>query len=135
VPPPAFTVRNACFAQRVQGWGVVDRFSVNRFRPGQEVIVYFELDQLSAGESPAGHTTCIDTTLTLLDGSGRVLHDWAFEPIAETCRARRHDYFARYVIRIPDGVPPGECRLAVAVVDTLAGVTAHESLAIEIAAD
>jgi hypothetical protein len=135
VAPPSLTVRNACFAKRVQGWGVVERFPSNRFRAGQEVIVYFELDHLSAGESPAGHTTCIDTTLTLVDGSGRVLRDWTFEPIAETCRARRHDYFARYVIRIPEDAAVGTCRLDLAVVDTLATTTARESLTIEIAAD
>jgi hypothetical protein len=127
-PAPAFAIRNACFASRVQAWGVVDRFAESRFRPGQELIVYFELDNLSAGESPAGHTTCIDTTLTLVDRDGRTLHDWSFEPIAETCRARRRDYFARYVIRIPESAAGGDCRIDVAVVDTLAGTTARAAL-------
>jgi hypothetical protein len=127
-PAPSLAVRNACFASRVQAWGLVDRFAESRFRPGQELIVYFELDNLSAGESPAGHTTCIDTTLTLVDRDGRTLHDWSFEPIAETCRAKRHDYFARYVIRIPEAVSAGECRIDVVVVDTLAGTTARASL-------
>ncbi|MGI9178356.1 MAG: hypothetical protein ACR2IT_10950 [Pirellulales bacterium] len=127
-PIPSLAVRNACFASRVQAWGVVDRFAESRFRPGQELIVYFELDNLSAGESPAGHTTCIDTTLTLVDRDGRTLHDWSFEPIAETCRGKRHDYFARYVIRIPESVQAGDCRIDVAVVDTLAGTTARASL-------
>jgi hypothetical protein len=127
-PVPSLAVRNACFASRVQAWGVVDRFVESQFRPGQELIVYFELDNLSAGESPAGHTTCIDATLTLVDGDGRTVHDWSFEPIAETCRAKRHDYFARYVIRIPESVQAGDCRIDVAVVDTLAGTTARASL-------
>jgi hypothetical protein len=135
VAAPSLAVRNACFAKRVQGWGVVERFPSSRFRAGQEVIVYFELDHLSAGESPAGHTTCIDTTLTLVDGSGRVLHDWTFEPIAETCRARRHDYFARYVIRLPEDAAVGTCRLDLAVVDTLTSATARESLEFDIAAE
>jgi hypothetical protein len=42
-PAPSLAVRNACFATRVQAWGMVDRFQTARFRPGQEVIVYFEL--------------------------------------------------------------------------------------------
>jgi len=45
-PAPSLAVRNPCFATRVQAWGVVDRFQAARFRPGQEVIVYFELDNL-----------------------------------------------------------------------------------------
>jgi hypothetical protein len=129
---PAFGVRHACFASRVRAWGDLDRFAENRFTPGQEVIVYIELDQLSSGASPAGHTTCIDATLTLLDAEGRAIREWTFEPIAETCPTPRHDYFARYVIRMPESLPPGGCRLAVAVVDTLAGRTASTSLPLEV---
>jgi hypothetical protein len=136
-PEPAggtatFAVRHACFASRVRGWGDVDRFAANRFTPGQEVIVYVELDNLSAGESPAGHTTCIDATLKLVDGEGRTVREWTFEPIAETCPTRRHDYFARYLVRIPEATPSGGCRLAVAVVDTLAGTTASTDLPLEV---
>ncbi len=138
-PPPVepadkLAVRNACFATRVQAWGVVDRFAVDRFRPGQDVIVYFELDGLSAGASPAGHTTCIDTTLRLRAADGSQLHDWTFEPIAETCRARRHDYFARYVVRIPESAGNGDCRLEIAVTDTLSGAVADATLPLAISA-
>ena len=128
------TVSNPCFATRVQAWGVVDRFPAARFRPGQELIVYFELDNLSAGRSAAGHTTCIDTSLTLVAGDGTTIRDWSFEPIAETCAAQRRDYFARYVIRLPDAAA-GACRLDIEVADTLAGTTATASLPLEIAAE
>lgn len=134
-PEARLTVRNACFATRVQGWGVVDRFPESRFRPGQEVILYFELDDLTAGESPAGHTTCIDATLALVAADGGVVHEWSFEPIAETCRARRRDYFARYVIRMPESLPAGDFRVDLAVVDTLAGTTARASLPLDVAID
>lgn len=133
--PPEVSVHNACFATRVQAWGVVDRFAVDRFRPGQEVIVYFELENLSVDRTPAGHTTCIDTGLVLVAADGRRLHDWGFEPIQETCPARRRDYFARYVVRIPGSIPAGACRLEITVTDTLAGRTATTTLPLEIATD
>lgn len=127
-----FAVRHACFASRVRAWGDLDRFAESRFAPGQEVIVYLELDHLSASRSPAGHTTCLDATLTLLDANGHAVREWTFEPIAETCPTPRQDYFARYVIRMPESLPPGGCRLAVAVVDTLAGRTASATLPLEV---
>jgi hypothetical protein len=130
---PPLAVRNACFATRVQAWGVVDRFASDRFEAGQEVIVYFELDNLSAGESATGHTTCIDTTLRLVAADGSPVHEWGFEPIAETCRARRHDYFARYVVRLPAGAAPGPHAVELLVTDTLSGQVAKESLPLEIA--
>lgn len=131
-PPPAvaapLAVRNACFASRVRAWGNVERFPADRFQPGQEVIVYFELDGLSADESAAGFKTSIDTALRLVDADGREVHAWNFEPIAETCPARRHDYFARYVVRLPESAA-GSCRVELSVTDTLAGATATATLA------
>lgn len=134
-PAPAetpLTVENACFATRVQAWGVVDRFAADRFRPGQEVIVYFELAGLSASESAAGHTTCIDSTLRLVAADGSILHTWSFEPIAETCLARRHDYFARYVVRLPETTAAGPCRIELGVTDTLSGKVAVATLPLEV---
>jgi hypothetical protein len=133
-PSPDLVIRNAAFASRVQAWGVLERFASSQFRPGQEVIVYFELENLSAGESAAGHTTCIDSRLRCVTSAGDVVHEWKFEPIAETCRARRHDYFARYVIRIPADAKPGSHRLELAVTDTLTGQEAVESIDLEILA-
>jgi len=128
----ALAVENACFATRVQAWGVVERFATDRFRPGQEVIVYFELAGLSASESAAGHTTCIDSTLRLVAADGTILHTWSFEPIAETCQARRRDYFARYVVRLPETSTAGGCRMELGVVDTLSGKVAAATLPLEL---
>ena len=133
-PAAPFAIRNACFATRVQAWGVVDRFVADEFQQGQDVIVYFELDGLSAGTSPAGHTTCIDTALRLTTADGTTLHDWSFEPIAETCRSRRHDYFARYVVRIPESKVAGDCQVEIVVTDTLSGSVAQASLPLAVAA-
>jgi len=132
VAPPALAIDNASFASRVQGWGLLDRFAADRFRPGQDVIVYFELDGLSAGESAAGHTTCIDAVLRLVADDGGTVHEWSFEPIAETCRAQRRDYFARYVVKIPAKVAAGPHRVALVVTDTLSGAVAKHSLPLEI---
>jgi hypothetical protein len=130
---PVFAVRNACFASRVRAWGVVDRFETAEFSPGQELIVYFELDQLSSRESGDGHTTRIDTALRLVDADGRRVHEWTFEPLEETCSGHRRDYFARYLVSLPVSVPAGSLRLEIAVSDTLAGRTAHAALPLEVA--
>jgi hypothetical protein len=134
-PDPSVSIRTACFASRVQAWGVFDRFPADRFASGQEVIVYVELDDLAATTAADGHTTCIDATLRLVDAAGRTLTDWNFEPIAETCASRRRDYFARFVVRIPETAAAGRCHVALAVTDTLAGKTVETTLPLEITAD
>lgn len=125
---PLFAVQNACFASRVRAWGVVDRFETAEFVPGQELIVYFELDQLASRPSAEGHTTRIDTVLRLVGGDGRRVHEWTFEPLEETCGGHRHDYFARYLVALPASIPAGPSRLEIGVTDTIAGRTAHASL-------
>ena len=134
--PPAISgpgVRNACFATRVRAWGVVDRFSQTAFRPGQEVIVYFELENLQANRSAEGHTTSISTVFRLLAADGTPLAaDIPFDPVVETCREPRREFFARYVLRIPPGTPAGPSRLTWIVSDAVAGTTttAHLDLTI-----
>ena len=130
--PRGLTVNNACFVSRVRAWGVVDRFPAQVFQRGQEVIVYFEVDQLSARESPAGHSTSIDAHFRLVGADGRQIGQWAFEPIEETCHAPRRDYFARYFIRIPDDAPLGACRLEFVVTDLLAGASTQAHLDLEV---
>lgn len=133
-PVPTLAIGTACFASAVRAWGDVDRYPADRFRPGQEVIVYVELDHLSSRESPAGRTTCIDATLRLVDDADRTVHAWHFDPIAETATGQRRDNFARYVVRIPESAAPGGCRVEMAITDTLAGSTAEVALPVEIAA-
>lgn len=135
VVPASLAIQNPCFASRVQAWGILERFATPEFQRGQELIVYFELENLTASEAAEGHTTCIDTALSLVAADGRRLHAWTFEPIAETCPSRRRDYFARYVLRIPDEAAAGDCRVEVAVTDTLAGATATTSLPLTIVSD
>jgi hypothetical protein len=127
-------VNNACLATRVRGWGDVDRFEHSRFTAGQEVIVYFEIDHLATHESVEGHTTRVDTRLRLVGADGRKVHEWTFEPLEETCRARRRDYFARYVLALPDVAPAGSCRLEISVTDAVGGSTAQATLPLDMLA-
>ncbi len=132
LPTPGPAINNACFATRVRGWGNVERFPRSAFRPGQEVIVYFELDRLSIRPSDAGHTTSIDTAFRLLDGGGERIGQWSFEPIVETCPSPRRDYFARYFLRIPEDAKAGRHRLEWSVTDAVAGATRQAHLDLDI---
>lgn len=128
-PPPAgsaLAIRNACFASKVQAWGVVERLPAERLAADRDVIVYFEVEGLSGSTSATGVTTCIDTSLRLVAADGRELEAWTFDPITETCAGRRRDYFARYVVRLPSAT--GSCRMEVAVTDSIAGTKATATI-------
>jgi hypothetical protein len=133
--PAGPAVNNACFATRVRGWGNVERFPSTTFRPGQEVIVYFELDRLQIRSTGEGHTTGIDSSFRLVDGDGQRVGQWSFEPIVETCPAPRRDYFARYFVRIPEDAKPGRHRLEWSVTDTVAGASRQAHLDLDVVAE
>ena len=135
VVPAGPAVNNACFATRVRGWGNVERFPSTTFRPGQEVIVYFELDRLQIRSTGEGHTTGIDSNFRLVDGAGQRVGQWSFEPIVETCPAPRRDYFARYFVRIPEDAKPGRHRLEWSVTDTVAGASRQAHLDLDVVAE
>ncbi|MEI8366867.1 MAG: hypothetical protein WCJ31_00415 [Planctomycetia bacterium] len=135
IAPAGPVVSNACFATRVRGWGSVDRFPTAVFRPGQELIVYFELDRLQIRSVADGHTTGIDASFRLIDAGGERVGQWAFEPIVETCSAPRRDYFARYFIRIPEDAKPGRHRLEWSVTDTVAGASRQAHLDLDVVAE
>ena len=130
--PAGPAVNNACFATRVRGWGNVERFPSTTFRPGQEVIVYFELDRLQIRSAADGHTTGIDSNFRLVDGAGQRVGQWSFDPIVETCPAPRRDSFARYFLRIPEDAKPGRHRLEWNVTDTVAGASRQAHLDLEV---
>jgi len=133
--PAGPAVNNACFATRVRGWGNVERFPSTTFQPGQEVIVYFELDRLQIRSAADGHTTGIDSNFRLVDGAGQRVGQWSFEPIVETCPAPRRDYFARYFLRIPEDAKPGRHRLEWSVTDTVAGASRQAHLDLDVVAE
>ena len=135
IAPAGPVVSNACFATRVRGWGSVDRFPTAVFRPGQELIVYFELDRLQIRSAADGHTTGIDASFRLIDAGGERVGQWAFEPIVETCPAPRRDYFARYFIRIPEDAKPGRHRLEWSVTDTVAEASRQAHLDLDVVAE
>lgn len=112
-------VDNPCFAWRVRAWGDVERCDVSRFHAGQHVIVYFEVDNLTSDAHPDGHVTKLDTDLRLVNASGECLHEWHFPPLAENRPAPRRDYFARYILEVPQGIAPGPLRLEMTVNDLL----------------
>lgn len=125
-------VRRACFASKVRGWGNVDAFEEPRFAPGQNVLVYLELDNLVGEETERGVSTRVATGLRLVDGSGRVVEEWKFPTVEDTAVEPRTDYFVRYLVRIPTDAAAGSHRLEATVADGISSKTVTTELPLEV---
>ena len=125
-------VRNCMFVTKVRSWGVVEQFPDSKFVRGQDVIIYFELDNLSTASGPGGYRTAIETSLEAVNESGQRVSLRRFPTLEETCQSARRDYFARYIFRIPDDMTPGRHRMEVAVSDVLGGKKGRAAIDMEI---
>lgn len=125
-------VRRTCFASKVRGWGDLDAFDEPRFVPGQDVLVYFELDNLDGIESPRGFCTRVETSLRLVDASGGVVEAWSFPVVEDRADSPRTDYFVRYVVRVPADATTGNHRLEATIIDAVSSKTVAASLPLEV---
>lgn len=125
-------VRRACFASKVRGWGNLDAFDEPRFVPGQDVLAYFELDNLDGIETPRGFCTRVEASLRLVDATGDVVAEWGFPVVEDRADSPRTDYFVRYVVRLPADATAGSHRLEATIIDAVSSKTVATSLPLEV---
>ena len=53
----ALDVRNLAFCTAIQSFGSVERFAKNEFQPGEEVLLYAEIENFATDSTKAGHRT------------------------------------------------------------------------------
>lgn len=113
------TVKNLSFCTEVVSYGVYKRFENHEFKPGQQLLVYAEVENFKSEESAEGFHTSLQSSYQILDSQGRrVAHD-EFALTEEHCQNRRRDYFVRYFLTLPSMIYEGRYTLELTVEDTL----------------
>ena len=112
-------VKNLNFCTEVVSYGVFKRFEHNEFKPGQQVLLYAEVENFKSEESAEGFHTALQSSYQILDSQGRrVAHD-DFALTEEHCQNRRRDYFIRYFLTLPAMIYEGRYTLELTIEDTL----------------
>lgn len=113
------TVKNLSFCTEVVSYGVYKRFENHEFKPGQQLLVYAEVENFKSEESAEGFHTSLQSSYQILDSQGRrVAHD-DFALTEEHCQNRRRDYFVRYFLTLPAMIYDGRYTLELTIEDTL----------------
>lgn len=114
------TVRNLAFCSSVESYGVHKRIEQHEFTPGQELLVYAEVENFKSDETAEGFHTALQPSYQVLDSQGqRVAHE-ELPLTEETCHNRRRDYFVRYFLTLPKSIYDGTYTLELTIEDTLA---------------
>lgn len=105
------------FCSSVVNFGNYIEFDRYEFKPGQPVVVYWEVKNFSSVESKEGWRTKLSATFEIQDSQGEKRHRFTRDFKDDVCRNRRHDFFNVVVFPLPDNLPPGDYVLKVTTID------------------
>jgi hypothetical protein len=122
------------FCADIEAFGVVKKRANNKFRPGEYVFIYAELQNLVDRRCPDGHYAVrLASTLEIRAADGRAVHRYRpieSEPLLSW--TPRTDFFTRIGFNLPADLQPGLYSLRVRVTDLDTGRTAEQSLALQV---
>lgn len=111
-------VRSLTFCTEVQSFGCLKPFERCEFAPGQPVLLYAEIENLTGEPTPKGIHTSLQSSYQIFDSRGQRVADEEFTVTEEYCRNPRRDYFIGYELRIPERVYAGKHTLQLTIRDT-----------------
>ena len=112
-------VKNLSFCTEVSSYGVYEKFKEYRFKAGQPLILYTEVENFRSEESAKGHHTALRSSYQILDPQGRRVAEQDLALTEEYCQNERRDYFIRYFVSVPERIYDGKYTLQLTIVDTL----------------
>ncbi len=110
-------IRNAAFCTDVQGYGSVTPFQSKLFKPDQDVLLYCELENVTADEIRNGFETQLQGSYEIVDSRGNRIADQLLPMEKEICSNYRRDYFVVYRIFMPLQIAPGNYEMRVTIED------------------
>ena len=110
-------VRNLKFCTDVQSYGRYVEFKSRSFRPGQEVVVYVELDNFAVEDLGTEYETELAAEYAIFDADNRRVAQVALPLDKQTCHNRRQDYFIAYLLHLPDDLADGDYTFVLTIED------------------
>ncbi len=129
-------VRNPTFCTNIDGYGCITPFEQDEFVPGQEVLLYAEVENFSSEATPKGFHTALHSSYHIFDSRGGrvVVHD--FPETEEHCQNIRRDFFIGYRIVLPERhIYPGKHTLQLTIEDLKSRKVGQASIEFTIKAD
>ena len=111
-------VRNLAFCKEVTSFGVFKKFPKYEFKPGEEALLYCEIENLKAESTDRGYHTSVKSHYQILDSRGERVAEQEFPASDDYCSSQRRDFFIPYFIWIPKRINDGAYTLQLTVEDT-----------------
>lgn len=110
-------IKSLAFCTEVERYGVVTKFPKSQFQADQEVLLYCEIENVSAEKIRNGFETQLQGSYEIIDGQGRKVADQLLPMEPELCQNHRRDYFIVYKIFMPQQIASGNYQLRLTIED------------------
>lgn len=120
-------VRNLAFCEKVESFGRYAPFKSTAFKPGQEVLLYVEIDNFTVKAVGDRFETELQAEYNLIDANGNRTSS-KLATVKEEGRNRRHDYFVAYTLSLPKELTAGQYTLQLIVEDVKGQKSSQASL-------
>jgi len=110
-------VRSVQFCTAVESFGRVTAFPKYEFQPGQQVILYCEVDSFTALQTKDGFETELRGEYSICNDKDVRVADQELPTDQQTCANYRRDYFIAYRLYLPKRLEPGTYRLQLTIED------------------
>jgi hypothetical protein len=127
------TVRNLAFCTEVNSFGVYKPMPAQTFKPGQQLLLYAEVENFMSEATDKGYRTSLGSRYELLDSRGNRVGEEDFGLTEELCRNARRDFFVRYFLKLPKSLAPGQYTLQLAIEDTAGAKSARGQIQFSVA--
>jgi len=121
-------IKKAAICNEVTGFGKFKQFENNRFRPGDEVLIYCEIENFSTenidGEDGEVHQCEFNAQIQFVNDKGETDHVQSLAKITDQSKSNRRDFYILFQIRIPD-LENGDHSLQVQIQDKVGHKTAR----------
>ncbi len=110
-------IRNMAFCTEIQSYGCVTPFEDYEFEPGQEVLLYAEIENFTSEETSRGYHTALRSSYQIFDSREQRVANRDCPKTEEYCKNPRRDFFIGYHLVLPEKIYPGKHTLQLTIED------------------
>lgn len=121
-------LKGLAFATEVQSFGSYRGFDKYEFSPGQELLLYAEVENFQSEPTPKGYHTKLRSRYQILNAAGVPVAEQEFPVTEEYCRRMRRDFFIAYPVQLPADLQPGRYTLKLSLEDLYRGQVCQSSV-------
>jgi hypothetical protein len=126
-------VRSLAFCTEIESYGQIKPFPGNRFNPGQQVIMYCEIENFTAKKTDDGFETNLQGSYDIYDSEGEKVISQLLPADQQVSSNYLRDYFIAYQMHLPQQLEGGTYRMQLTMEDVNGKKYGQTSIPFEIA--